>query len=93
MALIFIGAIFVFIIGKGHSTNSDKHLITIGEHGSSAVGGILIAVSVTMLAMSITFFSLKLYKESKQIVFISFATTLLFSVVMIIMSILDVAHI
>ncbi|NQZ29308.1 MAG: hypothetical protein HRT98_02875 [Mycoplasmatales bacterium] len=103
MITIFLGAIFVFVAGKGYSTrgnvntkgiNADAdNLIYIGEKGAAAMGGILIAISVLILAVAIIFFSLKLNKSTKKIITISFGTTLGVSAVMIIMAILDIAHV
>ena len=103
MITIFLGAIFVFVAGKGYSTrgnistkgiNTDAdNLINIGEKGATAVGGILIAISVLILVSAIIFFALKQNKTAKSIVTTSFVTTLIISVVMIIMAILDIAHV
>ncbi|CAM9133377.1 hypothetical protein [Mycoplasma todarodis] len=103
MVTIFLGAIFVFVAGKGYSArggvntkgiNVDAdNLINIGDKGSAATGGILIAISVLILVMAIVFFSLKLNKSAKKIVTISFVTTLIISVVMFVMAILDITHV
>ncbi|TCG11552.1 tetraspanin family protein [Mycoplasma todarodis] len=97
MILILFGAVFVFIAGKGYGTKGNvdeaNQLIHVGEQGSTAVGGILIAISVFILALSITFFALKLNKKAKRIVVISFISTLIVSVIMVVMSILDIAHV
>ncbi len=103
MIAVFLGAIFVFVAGKGYSAKGiittkgvdadADNLIYIGEKGATAVGGILIAISVMILAMAILFLALKLNKSAKKIVTTSFITTLIVSIVMIIMAILDVAKI
>ncbi len=103
MITIFLGAIFVFVAGKGYSTRGNintaginpeaDNLINIGEKGATAVGGILIAISVLILAMAILFFALKLNKSAKKIITTSFITTLAVSIVMIIMAILDIAKV
>ncbi len=97
MTLILLGAVFVFIAGKGYGDKGNikdaKQLIDIGNQGSIAVGGILIAIAVGILATAIVFFALKLNKESKKIITTSFITTLIISILMTVMAILDIARV
>ncbi len=57
MTLILLGAVFVFIAGKGYGDKGNikdaNQLIDIGNQGSIAVGGILIAIAVGILATAI----------------------------------------
>ncbi|CAM9120649.1 hypothetical protein MYMA111404_02115 [Mycoplasma marinum] len=91
---ILLGFIFTFLLSKGvqGGTNS-QNLEDIGNTGSKAVGGILIAASVgiTAIAMSIAF--TKLRKEAGKPITIIASVSFLVGIVMTIMSILDIASI
>ncbi len=97
MILILLGAVFVFILGKGNmETPRNETLTLIGERGSKSTNGILIAIAAFSIGTSIAYFSMRMHtrtrldKASKIIMITSFVTSTLASLIMLVMSMLDI---